>query len=62
MILAILFELLIIITAITTASLNPWSYLFFLFWDAVSIFIPFIILKIANSNKITLHPVFYQHQ
>ncbi|NRZ75856.1 hypothetical protein [Clostridium beijerinckii] len=26
----------------------------FLLWDAISIFIPFIVLKVANSNKITL--------
>ncbi|NRW92455.1 putative neutral ceramidase superfamily lipid hydrolase [Clostridium beijerinckii] len=53
-ILAILLEILIIITAIRTASSNPWSYLLFLLWDAISIFIPFIVLKVANSNKITL--------
>ncbi|WP_238901177.1 MULTISPECIES: hypothetical protein [unclassified Clostridium] len=53
-ILAILFEILIIITAIKTASSNPWSYILFLLWDAISIFIPFIVLKVANSNKITL--------
>jgi len=53
-VLAILFEILIIITAIKSASSNPWSYLLFLLWDAVSIFIPFIIVRIANFKKITL--------
>jgi putative membrane protein len=51
---AILFEIILIITGIVNALSRQYSNLLFLLWDAICIIIPFIIVRIANAKKIAL--------